>query len=83
MVGLPFCFFLPAKSLFFFGAFSLKKLPMSYFVAFMPFMFSSLSSMEEKKHLGKGLNPIPLVEGEDSNHYIIFCLLEILCKKDN
>jgi hypothetical protein len=40
----------------------LKKLPIGYFVAFMPSMFSSLSSMGEKKHLGKGLNLYPLVE---------------------
>jgi len=58
-------------------------LPIGYFVAFMPFMFSSLSSMEEKKYLGKGLNPIPLVEGGDPNHYITYFSLEILCKKDN
>jgi ABC-type Na+ efflux pump permease subunit len=59
MVGATICFFLPAKSLFFLGASSLNKLPIGYFVAFIPFMFSSLLSMEEKEHLGKGLNPIP------------------------
>lgn len=51
-LGLPF-FFFPAKSIFFLRASSLKKLPIGYFVAFMPFMFSSLSSSEKKNIWGK------------------------------
>jgi hypothetical protein len=57
MVGATILFFFPHKKPFFLWASSLKKLPIGYFVAFMPFMFSSLSSMEEKKTFGKRIEP--------------------------
>ncbi len=58
-LGLPLSFFLPTKSFFFLGPSSLKKLPIGYFVAFIPFIHG------RKRKFGKMIEPHTLwVKGE-------------------